>query len=160
MQTFSKNFKIGELLQCFRGRMWTLAISLRHRISPNSWGIKFSSYILPISIYKNLRNFHPHNFFRNRCCFRDIRFSDLPFVAFRNITIANEFCSMSYILKSFCFQAKVKWLDYNSKQAAGVVRTPPKFHDFPEKWPIRKNETPIPSYSRSVELTLSLDVLG
>ena len=67
---------------------------------------------------------------------------------------------MSYILKRFCFQAKVKWLDYNSKHAAGVVRTPPKFHDFPEKWPIRKNETPIPSYSRSVELTLSLDVLG
>ena len=64
------------------------------------------------------------------------------------------------ILNSFCFQAKVKWLDYNSKHAAGVVRTPPKFHDFPEKWPIRKNETPIPSYSRSVELTLSLDVLG
>ena len=67
---------------------------------------------------------------------------------------------MSYILKRFCFQAKVKWLDYNSKHAAGVVRTPPKLHDFPEKWPIRKNETPIPSYSRSVELTLSLDVLG
>ena len=67
---------------------------------------------------------------------------------------------MSYNFKNFCFQAKVKWLDYNSKHAAGVVRTPPKFHDFPEKWPIRKNETPIPSYSRSVELTLSLDVLG
>ena len=67
---------------------------------------------------------------------------------------------MSYNLKSFCFQAKVKWLDYNSKHAAVVVRTPPKFHDFPEKWPIRKNETPIPSYSRSVELTPSLDVLG
>ena len=67
---------------------------------------------------------------------------------------------MSYILNSFCFQAKVKCMDYNSNYAAGVVRTPPKFHDFPEKWPIRKNETPIPSYSRSVELTLSLDVLG
>ena len=61
--------------------------------------------------------------------------------------------------KKFFFQAKVKWLHYNSKHAAGVVRTPPKVHDFPEKWPIRKNETPIPSYSRSVELTLSLDVL-
>ena len=67
---------------------------------------------------------------------------------------------MSYILNSFCFQAKVKWLDYNSKHAAGVVRTPPKFHDFPEKWPIQKNETPMSTYSRSVELTLSLDVLG
>ena len=59
------------------------------------------------------------------------------------------------------FQAKVKWLDFiNSKHAEGVVEAPPKFHDFPEKWPIRKKETPIPSYSRSVELTLSLDVLG
>ena len=66
---------------------------------------------------------------------------------------------MSYSLKSFCFQARVNWLDYNSKHAAGVVRTPPKVHDFPEKWNSRKNETPIPSYSCSVELTLSLDVL-
>ena len=41
-----------------------------------------------------------------------------------------------------------------------LLEHPPKVHDFPEKWLIRKNETPIPSYSRSVELTLSLDVLG
>ena len=51
-------------------------------------------------------------------------------------------------------------MGYNSKQAAEAVKAPPKLHDFPEKWPVRRTETPIPSYSRSVDETLSLDVLG
>ena len=34
-----------------------------------------------------------------------------------------------------------------------------RFHDFPEKWPIRENEDTAASYSRRIELFLSLEVL-
>ena len=41
------------------------------------------------------------------------------------------------------------------------LKHPQNFYDFPENWPIQgKNETPFPRYSRSVGLTLSVDVLG
>ena len=57
-------------------------------------------------------------------------------------------------------QAKVSWLNYNSKHAPGVIKAAPKFYDVPEKWPIRKTVTPVPRYSRNIEMTLSLAVLG
>ena len=58
------------------------------------------------------------------------------------------------------FQATVQWLNYSSKYANGIVEAPPRFHEFPEKWPIRENEGTAASYSRRIELVLSLEVLG
>ena len=56
----------------------------------------------------------------------------------------------------------MKWLNYTSKYAAGVIEAAPKFREHPEKWPIRSNETNAPGYasSRRVEYLLSLEVLG
>ena len=58
------------------------------------------------------------------------------------------------------FQATVQWLNYSSKYTNGIVEAPPRFHEFPEKWPIRENEGTAASYSRRIELVLSLEVLG
>ena len=57
-------------------------------------------------------------------------------------------------------QATVQWLNHSSKYANGIVEAPPRFHEFPEKCPIRGNEDTAASYSRRIELVLSLEVLG
>ena len=46
------------------------------------------------------------------------------------------------------------------KYANGIVEAPPRFHELPEKRPIRKNEGTAASHTRRIELILSLEVLG
>ena len=58
------------------------------------------------------------------------------------------------------FQATVQWLNYSSKYANGIVEAPPRLHEFPEKWPISENEGAAASYSRRIELVLSLEILA
>ena len=50
-------------------------------------------------------------------------------------------------------------MSYSSRHGSGVVEAAPKFYDFPEMWPIRNTITS-QSYSRKIELVLSLEVLG
>ena len=121
--------------------------------------LNFHPIIFKKTTYKNLRKFHLYHF-PEIVVFLEIIDFEICLLLLSERSIVVMSFVQSYILKNFCFQAKVKWLYYNSKHAAGVVKASPIFHDFPQKWPIWKNEMPIPSYSCSVELTLSLDIPG